>query len=95
MPSDVPGGRRRQPPGTLGTRLLRRMPPPWLVCAGLILMVTLIYGQCAQAGFIAFDDDTYLSANPVVRAGLTWAGLRWAFTTFWAFRPRVSSTTSN
>lgn len=30
-------------------------------------------------GFISFDDDDYLTANPVVRQGLTWDGLVWAF----------------
>ncbi len=30
-------------------------------------------------GFISFDDDDYLTANPVVRQGLTWDGVVWAF----------------
>ena len=30
-------------------------------------------------GFISFDDDDYITDNPVVRRGLTLDGLVWAF----------------
>jgi tetratricopeptide (TPR) repeat protein len=29
--------------------------------------------------FLLYDDATYVGANPAVKAGLTWQGLRWAF----------------
>jgi tetratricopeptide (TPR) repeat protein len=32
-------------------------------------------------GFI-YDDDGYITGNPHVRAGLTWATVKWAFTTY-------------
>jgi Flp pilus assembly protein TadD len=31
--------------------------------------------------FVNFDDDDYVTANPVVLRGLTWHGVAWAFTT--------------
>jgi Flp pilus assembly protein TadD len=34
--------------------------------------------------FVAFDDDTYIYANPDLTPGLSAVGLRWAFTTFHA-----------
>jgi len=34
--------------------------------------------------FVNLDDDLYVYGNPHVSAGLTWAGVRWAFTAFQA-----------
>ncbi|MBM3290561.1 MAG: hypothetical protein FJY92_10450, partial [Candidatus Hydrogenedentes bacterium] len=34
-----------------------------------------------QNGFVDFDDDDYVFANAHVEAGLTWDGVRWAFST--------------
>ena len=31
--------------------------------------------------FVDYDDIDYISSNPHVAAGLTWEGIRWAFTT--------------
>ncbi len=53
-----------------------------LICLALCAGVLLVYGQLAGAGFINFDDDAYVYQNPHVRAGLTRAGVVWAFTTF-------------
>src|SRR6185369_12828022 len=43
--------------------------------------VLAVYGQVYSHGFIAYDDPGYVRDNIVVRRGLTWDGLRWAFTT--------------
>jgi hypothetical protein len=32
--------------------------------------------------FLTFDDDMYVTHNPMVRAGLTWPGVKWAFRAF-------------
>ena len=53
-----------------------------LIRLGLVLVVVAIYGQTLGAGFIAFDDPGYVYENAHVRAGLSLAGLRWAFATF-------------
>jgi hypothetical protein len=49
--------------------------------AGLVLALgTLaLYWPVTGFPFINFDDDEYVFANPVTRAGLTWHGLVWAF----------------
>jgi len=41
-----------------------------------------VYGQVGGFGFVNFDDGRYVYQNPHVRAGLTWDGVRWAFTAF-------------
>lgn len=50
--------------------------------AGLLLLalVTLAFGGALQCGFVRFDDHGFVYENPVVLAGLTKAGLHWAFT---------------
>ncbi len=50
-----------------------------LVCVGLVVLVIAVYAQTASFGYVTFDDDLYVASNPVVRAGLTRAGLAWAF----------------
>lgn len=47
------------------------------VCA-LAALVVLVYGATVRFGYVEFDDPLYVSENPTVRAGLTWAGVRWA-----------------
>lgn len=56
--------------------LLRRT----LALAVLLLGTWLIYAQVAEFGYLSYDDDTYITSNAAVRGGLTWDGLRWAFT---------------
>ena len=51
------------------------------VVAGLLLLAAAIYAQCAGFGYVSFDDDKYLYAQPHVLQGLSWEGVRWAFTT--------------
>jgi tetratricopeptide (TPR) repeat protein len=52
----------------------------FLVCLLLAGMVLLAYVQVKDHQFITFDDDMYVTQNPMVRAGLTWQGAEWAFT---------------
>jgi hypothetical protein len=53
-----------------------------VVAIGLTLALgTLaLYWPVVHHDFIALDDNQYVTANPVVQAGLTWAGVKWAFT---------------
>jgi protein O-mannosyl-transferase len=53
----------------------------WVVCALLIVGTLAVYWQTAGFEFLSYDDSDYVTANPVVRAGLTWRGTAWAFTT--------------
>jgi len=40
----------------------------------------LLYCRCFGNAFLNFDDPVYVTANPDVRGGLSWAGVVWAFT---------------
>lgn len=51
------------------------------ICAALVAAVALIYSPVATYGFVNWDDPEYVTNNPVVRNGISLAGLRWAFTT--------------
>jgi len=49
----------------------------------LILIVTIMtYTPVFQADFIEFDDPQYVTKNDWVKAGITWDGIRWAFTQY-------------
>ncbi len=49
------------------------------VCGLLLLAVITVFGQTARYGFVNFDDDLYVYENRHVQAGLTGAGIAWAF----------------
>jgi protein O-mannosyl-transferase len=51
-----------------------------LCCVLLALITVAVYLPVIEQGFVAFDDNYYLTANSTVQAGLTWEGTRWAFT---------------
>ena len=44
-------------------------------------MTVTVYLPVRDFAFIEVDDPAYVYENPQVRAGLTWAGVGWAFTT--------------
>ena len=52
----------------------------WCLYAALLLTILAVYGQVRHFDFVNFDDPEYVSGNNHIRAGLTWAGLQWAFT---------------
>ncbi len=56
--------------------LVRRYSIALLLAAAILA----IYGQVVSFDFVNFDDHPYVTENVHVRAGLTWAGTRWAFT---------------
>jgi len=58
-----------------GTRTL-------LLCLLLAAAVLLSYNSITHNGFVNYDDDGNIRDNPHVRAGLTWATVKWAFTNF-------------
>jgi tetratricopeptide (TPR) repeat protein len=78
----VPRARRRapaSPPAEPGQRLRR------LAVAAVLAIATLgAYGAVRGHAFLQFDDAAYVTDNGAVRAGLTWQGLRWAFSTPYA-----------
>ncbi len=52
----------------------------WAVPAGLVLLSLAVFAGIFRNGFVLYDDDVYITENPSVKAGLTWAGMIWAFT---------------
>ena len=48
----------------------------------LALATVAVYARVRSYGFIEYDDNCYVYDNPVVKDGLTPAGVAWAFTTF-------------
>jgi tetratricopeptide (TPR) repeat protein len=52
------------------------------IAAAILALVACVFLQVRDFGFVNFDDPSYVSDNVVVRAGLTWRGLSWAFTSF-------------
>lgn len=52
----------------------------FLLALALLLLVVVAYRGALDDGFVNYDDPDYVTENPVVRAGITRAGLRWAAT---------------
>lgn len=50
-----------------------------LSCLALALGTLALYWPTTGYPFINFDDDDYVTDNSTVKAGLTWAGIKWAF----------------
>jgi tetratricopeptide (TPR) repeat protein len=55
-----------------------------LICLALALFSLATYWRATHNGFINFDDDVYVTNNPWVNGGLTFSGITWAFTHFYA-----------
>jgi tetratricopeptide (TPR) repeat protein len=53
-----------------------------VLCLLLAVVVLLFYNPVTHNGFLNYDDQDYITTNPHVRAGLTWATVKWAFTTY-------------
>jgi len=51
------------------------------IALGLIGLDVGIYASVWRSDFVRFDDPDYVTRNPEVTAGLTWHGIKWAFTT--------------
>ena len=57
------------------------MPNLWLPDVLLLLATALAYARLRGQAFVTLDDPEYVYANPHVTSGLSFANLRWAFTT--------------
>jgi protein O-mannosyl-transferase len=65
-----------------GGNLARAVSRPLNVCLFLAVLTLAVYWRVLSCEFIDYDDPDYFSRNPQVLAGLSWAGIGWAFTTF-------------
>jgi tetratricopeptide (TPR) repeat protein len=50
------------------------------ICAGLVALIFAVFGQTLGHGFVNFDDPPYVSENPQIQLGISWANILWAFT---------------
>ena len=53
----------------------------WAVAALVFAVAVVLFWPATAYDFVNFDDDVYVSGNPVVKQGLTPVSVRWAFTT--------------
>jgi len=53
----------------------------WAIAAALVLVTLAVFWPVLGHGFVNYDDDVYVTANPHVREGLSPGSLRWAWTT--------------
>jgi len=84
MSSSVSVAKEVEEPGVSASSRLFRSPEQRSLVFSLLLAVLVLasYGPVTHNGFLNYDDDTYLTNNPHVRAGLTWTTVKWAFTTY-------------
>ena len=50
------------------------------IATGLALLTLLIFSPVVELNWINYDDDVFVTNNPKVAGGLTWEGVKWAFT---------------
>jgi len=73
----------QKPPSGLSTSLVRTVASGRALWASLALIAAgvFVFAPVRNHVFVAWDDPEYVSENIRVAAGLTWDGVRWAFTT--------------
>src|SRR5215471_11153732 len=55
----------------------------WLplgICASLLALVWVVFGQTLRYDFVNYDDPRYVYQNPRITSGLNIGGIAWAFT---------------
>ncbi|MGA9752797.1 MAG: tetratricopeptide repeat protein [Acidobacteriota bacterium] len=55
----------------------------WLAALALALVTFALFSPLLSAHFINYDDQGYVTDNPHVLGGLTWSGIRWAWSHFY------------
>ena len=51
------------------------------ICLVLAALVLAVYWPVRHYEFLCYDDPEYVTDKPLVKAGLTWPGIRYALTT--------------
>jgi tetratricopeptide (TPR) repeat protein len=70
---------RRFQPKSLQAASWRQQGRAAAVCVALAAITFAVFGQTLGHEFVNFDDETYVSKNPMVTPGLTGPGIVWAF----------------
>ncbi|HEY5042167.1 MAG TPA: tetratricopeptide repeat protein [Verrucomicrobiae bacterium] len=60
------------------------MSRPRLTTLLLAFLTLVVFLPAVRFGFLNYDDNDYVTANPFVLHGLNWTDIQWAFTTFHA-----------
>ncbi len=68
-----------QPPHPVATGSSTRWLPTSISLA-LVLLVFAVYSQTFRFEFVNFDDNVFVTENPHILKGLTWANAAWAMT---------------
>ncbi len=55
-----------------------------LISLALVALTIAVYAAVRHFDFVPVDDPLYVSENPHLIGGLTWANVSWAFTSQWA-----------
>ena len=53
--------------------------PAWLTAVLLAMLTIAVYWPALRCDFIGLDDAVYVTLNSHVQGGLTWEGVKWAF----------------
>ncbi len=61
--------------GSVWMRLLT----PMRLALGLAIVTFIVYAPSLRHEFVDYDDGNYVFGNTQVQAGLSWAGVKWAF----------------
>ena len=78
----LPAGAESQLPGSPAFQPRKPLSKEFLCLAvALVAAAVIVYAPVRQFGFHGFDDIQYVSGNPRVLQGVTWDGVKWAFTT--------------
>ncbi len=83
-PNRRSGTRTRSDPGQPDATGSTAVRGSWIDIGLAVLIVAaavVVYSQVRGYEFVALDDPKYVTANPQVKAGLTWAGIQWALAT--------------
>lgn len=52
------------------------------IALALSLLTFYVYSDILNHPFIYYDDEEYITRNPMVQQGLSWRSIQWAFSTF-------------
>jgi tetratricopeptide (TPR) repeat protein len=53
--------------------------PGWFPAALVALATIILFWPATHFEFVNYDDNVYVTENPHVQSGLTWQGVKWAF----------------
>jgi protein O-mannosyl-transferase len=86
--SQAPGERPDKAFGS-GWQRLSGQARVWLTSLGLAALVFAVFAPSLRCDFVSYDDPDFVTENPHVRTGLSWANLHWALgsdpqTSYWA-----------